>query len=83
MAGCTGLPKVNQLITGCKRVPMLGRSLLFCEMILLFHDLELVEQGLITDFEDLGGLPAIPTGLCQDALDGLLLRLHGGATPDL
>src|SRR5690348_1230699 len=64
-------------------IPTLGSRLLSLDLLLLLHCLELIEQSLVADLQDLGGLTTVPSRLGQDALDGDALGLHGGATSDL
>src|SRR5215470_14827905 len=65
------------------QIPLLALFVLRMCFRLLFHGLELIKQGFITDFKDLRGLAAVPTGLGKYTSNGLALRLHGGTAPDL
>ena len=54
-------------------MPTLSTLLLSLDLVLLFHRLQLVEQGLVADLQDLGSLAAVPAGLSENALDGFPL----------
>src|SRR5947209_20634929 len=61
-------------------MPHLGSVLLTLDLFVLFHCLQLVQQGLVADLQNLGSLPAIPSRLRQHAFDGFTLGLHGSST---
>ena len=61
-------------------IPLLGSALL--RLILLLYRLQLVEQRLVTYFQDLGCLTAVPASLRQHPFDGFPFRLHGGPLSD-
>src|SRR5438105_5528668 len=50
-------------------IPRLGRRLLTLLRGLLLHRLQFIQQGLITDLQNLSCLPAIPAGLGQNSLN--------------
>src|ERR1051326_622754 len=54
-----------------------------CFRLLLFHGLELVKKGLVTDLQDLGSLAAIPARLGQHTLNGFAFSLHRGSATNL
>src|ERR1051325_950731 len=65
------------------QIPLLALFVLRLCFGLLFHGLELIEQGFVADFKDLSGLAAVPASLGQYALNSLALSLHGGTASDL
>src|SRR5581483_10209166 len=64
-------------------VQTLGAKVLILARVLLFDDLELVEQGLVADLQDLGGLAAIPARLVQHSLDRLPFGVHCRSSANL
>jgi hypothetical protein len=60
-------------------IPLLGFFVLRLCFGLLFHGFQFIQERLIADLEDLGGLTPVPACLRHDAFNGLAFRLHGSS----